>query len=86
MTGHGMVFRFIAILLSSLALVSCQTPAYQEQGWASYIADSYAGRMTSSGQVYYPNYYTAAQNTLPFGTEVTVTNLYNYTSFFNKIL
>ena len=77
MTGHGMVFRFIAILLSSLALVSCQTPAYQEQGWASHIADSYAGRMTSSGQPYYPSYYTAAHNTLPFGTEVTVTNLYN---------
>jgi len=66
-----------AVLFFSLVLVSCQTPAYQEQGWASYIADSYAGRMTSSGQVYYPNYYTVAHNTLPFGTEVTVKNLYS---------
>ena len=70
-----MLFRS-AVLLFTLVLVSCQTPAYQEQGWASYIADSYAGRMTSSGQIYYPNYYTAAHNTLPFGTEVTVKNIY----------
>lgn len=68
--------RLAAILLPVLLLTGCQTPVYQEQGWASYIADSYAGRMTSSGQVYYPNYCTAAHNTLPFGTEVTVKNLY----------
>lgn len=72
-----MIPRFAAFLLSSLLLVGCQTPAYQEQGWASYIADSYAGRMTSSGQLYYPNYYTAAHNSLPFGTEVMVKNLYS---------
>ncbi len=71
-----MFSRFVAAILPVLALTSCQTPVYQEQGWASYIADSYIGRMTSSGQVYYPNYYTAAHNTLPFGTEVTVKNLY----------
>jgi len=71
-----MRLRFAALLTAVLTLVGCQTPVYQEQGWASYIADSYAGRMTSSGQVYYPNYYTAAQNTLPFGTELTVKNLY----------
>lgn len=68
--------RFAAVLLPILMLTGCQTPVYQEQGWASYIADNYAGRMTSSGQVYYPNYYTAAHNSLPFGTEVTVKNLY----------
>jgi rare lipoprotein A len=71
-----MFSRSLAVLLSALALVGCQTPVYQEQGWASHIADSYIGRMTSSGQVYYPNYYSAAHNTLPFGTEVTVKNLY----------
>jgi rare lipoprotein A (peptidoglycan hydrolase) len=71
-----MLLRFV-VVLSTLVLVSCQTPAYQEQGWASYIANNYAGRLTSSGQVYDPRYYTAAHNTLPFGTEVTVKNLYN---------
>ena len=74
--GCMMRLRFAALLTAVLTLVGCQTPVYQEQGWASYIADSYAGRMTSSGQVYYPNYCTAAHTTLPFGTEVTVKNLY----------
>lgn len=60
----------------ALLLVSCARPAYQEQGWASYIADQYAGRMTSSGQPYYPLAYTAAHTSLPFGTELTVKNLY----------
>lgn len=69
--------RIVIFTLITLALVSCQRPAYEEQGWASYIADQYAGRMTSSGQVYHPGYSTAAHNTLPFGTEVTVKNLYN---------
>jgi rare lipoprotein A (peptidoglycan hydrolase) len=69
--------RIVIFTTITLAIVSCRTPAYQEQGWASYIADSYAGRMTSSGQVYHPGYSTAAHNTLPFGTEVTVKNLYN---------
>jgi rare lipoprotein A len=69
--------RIVIFTTITLALVSCRTPAYQEQGWASYIAYSYAGRMTSSGQVYHPGYSTAAHNSLPFGTEVTVKNLYN---------
>ena len=69
--------RIVIFTIFTLAIVGCQRPAYQEQGWASYIADSYAGRMTSSGQVYHPGYSTAAHNSLPFGTEVTVKNLYN---------
>ena len=52
-------------------------PAYSEQGWASYIADSYEGRPTSSGAFYDPRAYTAAHNTLPFGTVVTVKNQQN---------
>jgi rare lipoprotein A (peptidoglycan hydrolase) len=65
--------------LSMLALVSCASrpPAYQEQGWASYIADQYTGRPTSSGQLYYPQAYTAAHTSLPFGTVVTVKNIMN---------
>lgn len=62
-----------------LFLVSCASrpPAYQEQGWASYVADHYTGRMTSSGQIYYPQGYTAAHTSLPFGTVVTVQNIMN---------
>jgi rare lipoprotein A len=58
-------------------LMSCSAPAYKERGYASYIADQYAGRMTSSGQPYYAQGWTAAHNTLPLGTEVKVKNNYN---------
>lgn len=62
-----------------LALVSCvsRQPVHQEQGWASYVADHYAGRPTASGQIYYPQAFTAAHATLPFGTVLTVKNLMN---------
>lgn len=62
-----------------LAFVSCASrpPPYQEQGWASYVADFYTGRPTSSGEIYYPQAYTAAHTTLPFGTVVRVKNIMN---------
>ncbi|MDZ4287366.1 MAG: septal ring lytic transglycosylase RlpA family protein [Prosthecobacter sp.] len=61
----------------ALPLASCglfQQSAYQEQGLASYVADIYIGRPTASGQPYQPYNYTAAHNSLPLGTRVTVTN------------
>lgn len=59
-----------------LVLASCASrpPAFREQGWASYVADQYTGRPTASGQLYYPQAYTAAHTSLPFGTVVTVKN------------
>jgi len=62
-----------------LTLVSCASrpPAHREQGWASYVADHYTGRATSSGEIYYPQAYTAAHTSLPFGTVVTVKNIMN---------
>jgi rare lipoprotein A len=33
-----------------------------------------SGRLTASGEVFDPNGYTAAHRTLPFGSQVTVTN------------
>ncbi|HBJ84922.1 MAG TPA: hypothetical protein DDZ88_13845 [Verrucomicrobiales bacterium] len=68
--------RTFCLALPAL-LISCAPPAYKEQGYASYIADQYAGRMTSSGQPYYPQGWTAAHNTLPFGTELKVKNSHN---------
>lgn len=67
------------LCLFSLALASCASsrPAYQEQGWASYVADHYTGRPTSSGEIYYPQAYTAAHTSLPFGTVLTVKNVMN---------
>lgn len=71
--NNSVLSRFLAIALPGL-LASCATPAYQARGYASYVADHYAGRPTSSGELYYPQGWTAAHNTLPFGTVVKVKN------------
>jgi rare lipoprotein A len=48
---------------------------YKEwQGIATYYADSFNGRRTSSGEIFDNNKMTAAHKTLPFGTYVIVTN------------
>jgi rare lipoprotein A len=59
---------------AALLLVSCARPAYEQRGYASYIADQYAGRATSSGEIYHPQGWTAAHHSLPFGTQVKVKN------------
>ncbi len=71
------VLACVAVATLSALLMSCAPPAYQARGHASYIADRYAGHRTTSGHVYYPQGYTAAHNTLPFGTEVKVKNNHN---------
>lgn len=67
----------VLLLASSAMIVSCSPPAFTERGMASYVADRYAGHATSSGEVYYPQGWTAAHNTLPFGTQLKVKNNYN---------
>ncbi len=47
------------------------------QGEASYYDDEFAGRTTSSGEVYSPGGLTAAHRSLPFNTRLRVTNLEN---------
>lgn len=67
----------VLLLASSAMIVSCSPPAFTERGMASYVADRYAGHATSSGEIYHPQGWTAAHNTLPFGTQLKVKN--NYT-------
>jgi rare lipoprotein A len=67
------LLRFLAISVPAL-LASCAKPAYEVRGYASYIADQYAGQYTTSGSIYQPQGWTAAHNTLPFGTVVKVKN------------
>lgn len=47
------------------------------RGMASYYAEKFHGRTTSSGEVYNMNDFTAAHRSLPFGTTVEVRNLRN---------
>jgi rare lipoprotein A len=51
--------------------------AFSQQGTASYYANKFEGRKTSSGEVFSQKKFTAAHKTLPFGTLVKVTNLSN---------
>ncbi|MCS6790050.1 MAG: septal ring lytic transglycosylase RlpA family protein [Bacteroidia bacterium] len=46
---------------------------YTEEGEASYYAPSFHGRRTASGEKYDRNALTAAHRTLPFGTQIRVT-------------
>lgn len=47
---------------------------------ASYYHDKFIGKKTASGALFDNKAYTAAHKTLPFGTKVKVTNLYNLKS------
>jgi len=46
-----------------------------DTGMASYYADAFHGKKTSSGEVYNMNGLTCAHRWLPFGTQLRVTNL-----------
>jgi rare lipoprotein A len=56
-----------------------------QRGKASYYDDSLAGKRTASGEIYDPKKLTAAHRTLPFGTRVRVTNLFNDKSVIVRI-
>lgn len=48
-----------------------------QSGTASYYANKFHNRKTSSGEKYHRDSLTAAHKTLPFGTRVKVVNLSN---------
>ena len=56
-----------------------------QTGKASFYSMKLSGRKTANGERYNPNKYTAAHPSLPFGTKVRVTNLYNNLSVTVKI-
>lgn len=68
---------FPFLLLSLLLLLTSCGKYITETGKASYYADKYDGRKTSSGEIFRQNQLTAAHPSLPFGTIVTVKNLSN---------
>ncbi len=47
------------------------------RGWASWYGSGFQGQRTASGEPFNPQALTAAHRTLPFGTQVRVTNLRN---------
>ncbi len=54
-----------------------QADGYRERGIASWYGEEFAGRPTSSGEIFDPDRPSAAHRTLPLNTWVEVTNLDN---------
>ena len=84
--AHSRQGPFVLALLAALYSSGCaQHPrvarpvsiGHSETGVASWYGDPYHGRKTASGEVYDMNRFTAAHQSLPFGTWVEVANLTN---------
>jgi len=65
------VFSIVFALFTTVAFTQTQS------GKASFYADKFEGRPTASGEKYKHNKLTAAHKSLPFGTQVRVTNTLN---------
>ncbi|PID90502.1 MAG: hypothetical protein CSA97_02580 [Bacteroidetes bacterium] len=64
-------------LLAGLASMALGQKSFSQEGLASYYADKFQGRTTASGDRYDKAKFTCAHMSLPFGTELLVTNLEN---------
>jgi rare lipoprotein A len=79
---RSLYLGFACLLLLSLEE---ECVDYAEIGHASYYANKFQGRKTSSGEIFSNNKFTAAHSSLPFGTIVRVTNLDNDSIVYVKI-
>ncbi len=79
--GVARIVRDFQLLTSSLK----KTPVnfvqrygdYMQTGFASWYGGRFHGRSAADGSIFNKNKFTAAHKSLPFGTVVQVTNLYN---------
>jgi rare lipoprotein A len=93
------IFTGLTALLGSICLPAVATPVSNQApampavssplliaqvGQASYYGLE-GGRVTANGEAYNPSSYTAAHRTLPFGTQVRVTNVRNNRSVVVRI-
>ncbi|UOE41563.1 septal ring lytic transglycosylase RlpA family protein [Chryseobacterium suipulveris] len=67
----------IIMMISTLGLFSFKNNATdaKKTSFASYYHDKFNGRKTASGEIFSNKKLTAAHRSLPFGTEILVTNL-----------
>lgn len=80
------ITSIITILFFGFSPLSfAQDKSQTETGKASWYGSEYHGKKTSSGERYNKNDMTAAHITLPFGTQVKVTNLSNNESVVVRI-
>jgi rare lipoprotein A len=69
--------NFLYILLIFIGCSFIPKTEYSQTGRASFYANKFHGRKTSSGEIFKQDNLTAAHKTLPFGTLVRVLNLSN---------
>ncbi len=66
--------RIFILFITLIINISISFTYSQTTGKASYYAQKFHGRKTSSGEVYHKDSLTCAHRTLPFGTKLQVTN------------
>lgn len=66
-------------MISTLGMYSFRNDAKdaKKTSYASYYHNKFNGRKTASGEIFSNSKLTAANRTLPFGTNIKVTNLNN---------
>ena len=69
--------KVLIITFLFLQTVFIPSEIITKTGRATYYANKFVGRKTTSGEVYTHDKFTAAHKTLPFGTKLKVTNLKN---------
>lgn len=69
--------RLILVFLVLLVCSFVPKTNYTQTGRASFYANKFHGRRTSSGEIFKQDNLTGAHKTLPFGTLVKVVNLAN---------
>jgi rare lipoprotein A len=83
--------RFLLIAITSLLLSACSSQGkvdpqgYRAEGQAPYYGARHHGNKTASGERFDQNALTAAHRSLPFGSQVQVTNLRNNKSVVVRI-
>lgn len=73
--SYGGSVKKLILFFYLLALFAVAAFSFGETGYASWYGGKFQGRQTASGEIFDTNKLTAAHKTLPFGTEVEVTNL-----------
>ena len=77
--------NFAAKVNNETVLNHSQASTATETGVASFYSDKFNGRRTANGEIFHNKKLTAAHRTLPFGTYVKVTALWNGRSVVVKI-
>ncbi len=80
-----LAFFICGIILIVFSSFMSEEDKYLQIGKASYYANKFQGRQTSSGEIFKQNKYTAAHKTLPFGSIVKVVNMENDSIVYVKI-